>query len=289
VKQPGGSPGFGRRRMLLPLSLVALVIAGGVAALLGFVVFRSTAPGVPKASPAQVKARALSAIEDSDNLILHSVQTSTEYGYSSTTGETTRTVRQDRWQDMTTNRTLITQYDSNNQPQMEWSISVSGGTSTSSLLNYAGHSWVTFSNAVPAQAFAGNGSEHLAQSLEDQLASGMLTLVGSQTIDGHAALHVRWTLPMPPLPPNASGFTMPRPAEVDMWLDPTTYLPIRQESLTSKGEVLSQTDDVWLPRTPENLAKLKFVVPPGFTRQSASSGSSTGGSFSFGQTQITHP
>jgi hypothetical protein len=76
---------------------------------------------------------------------------------------------------------------------------------------------------------------------------------------------------------------------VDMWLDPTTYLPIRQESLTSKGEVLSQTDDVWLPRTPENLAKLKFVVPPGFTRQSASSGSSTGGSFSFGQTQITHP
>ena len=57
---------------------------------------------------------------------------------------------------------------------------------------------------------------------------------------------------------------------VDLWVDASTYLPVLQETSTG-GRVTNRTTYSWLPRTPENLAKLSLVVPPGFTHSSRNS------------------
>lgn len=49
---------------------------------------------------------------------------------------------------------------------------------------------------------------------------------------------------------------------LDMWVDATTYLPMRW-LLVQDGSV--PFDVTWLPPTPENLAQLKTQVPDGFT------------------------
>jgi hypothetical protein len=50
---------------------------------------------------------------------------------------------------------------------------------------------------------------------------------------------------------------------MDLWVDATTYLPV-QTQFQQEGATPYAVS--WLPPTPENLAKLKTVVPPGFTR-----------------------
>jgi hypothetical protein len=75
--------------------------------------------------------------------------------------------------------------------------------------------------------------------------------VGSEKLAGNDAVHLRWsTIP---------GFTL------DLWVDATTYLPVRHISAGAKGG--STVDYTWLPRTPENLAGLDLAPPAGFTHR----------------------
>jgi hypothetical protein len=53
-------------------------------------------------------------------------------------------------------------------------------------------------------------------------------------------------------------------APMDLWVDATTYLPVRWQ-LRQDGS--APFDVTWLPPTPEHLAQLTTVVPPGFTEQ----------------------
>ena len=54
------------------------------------------------------------------------------------------------------------------------------------------------------------------------------------------------------------------------WVDPATYLPVRDVTTISPpatGRVTTITDDFrWLPPTPANLADLDVRIPPGFTQ-----------------------
>ena len=48
-------------------------------------------------------------------------------------------------------------------------------------------------------------------------------------------------------------------------MNATTYLPMREYQRMSNGQQ-SVTDYVFLPPTPANLAKLRPVIPAGYTR-----------------------
>ena len=50
-----------------------------------------------------------------------------------------------------------------------------------------------------------------------------------------------------------------------MWVNATTYLPMREHVRWSDGQQ-SVFDYVFLPPTPQNLAKLRLVIPAGYTR-----------------------
>jgi hypothetical protein len=53
----------------------------------------------------------------------------------------------------------------------------------------------------------------------------------------------------------------------------TTYLPMREYQRMSNGQH-SVFDYVFLPPTPENLAKLRPVIPAGYTRADCAQGPS---------------
>ncbi|RKR89985.1 hypothetical protein BDK92_4349 [Micromonospora pisi] len=86
--------------------------------------------------------------------------------------------------------------------------------------------------------------------LQDALAGGTLTLVGEESLDGRATVHLRW-VPVP-------GST------TDIWVDADTYLPVRKTSAGPKAS--DEINFEWLPRTPENLAKVEGAAPADYKK-----------------------
>lgn len=99
--------------------------------------------------------------------------------------------------------------------------------------------------------------------IKAELADDKLEVVGTEVVDGQAAIHLRkredtptgtdvppFGLRLPPFDPYEDlHFT-------DLWVSESTYLPIRTDDI----------DHVWLPPTSENLALLKPPVPADYTR-----------------------
>lgn len=88
--------------------------------------------------------------------------------------------------------------------------------------------------------------------IQDAIAQGRIEVVGpGEPVNGKETVRLR---------------TVPGKADVpmDLWVDATSYLPVRWQ-FRQEGSTLF--DVSWLPPTPENLAQLKTVVPPGFTEQ----------------------
>ncbi len=95
-----------------------------------------------------------------------------------------------------------------------------------------------------------------AATLRAQVATGQVTLVGTTTVNGQQALALRDT---------SSKYGV-----IELWVDPTTYLPIQEIDVPAGASVDSdqsiRTEYQWLPPTPANLAQLTLngAIPPGF-------------------------
>jgi hypothetical protein len=128
-------------------------------------------------------------------------------------------------------------------------------------------------HSVPANLQPhGSRAAEAAQANRDEVANSTATILSRAVIDGRQTLHLHQTIhPAAPPPPNGmplpNGFHFPTmPAfNVDTWVDPLTYLPVRTR-LGGFGRQGSSsiTDETWLPRTPANIAKTKVVIPAGF-------------------------
>ncbi len=102
---------------------------------------------------------------------------------------------------------------------------------------------------TPAQA---------ANALRDAINAGSMTDAGPAEVDGQRAIHL------------VQG--SPKTGEIDMWVDPVTYLPIRTIE-TAPGESVAsdraiRDDYKWLPDTAANLSLLTpaGAIPAGFTQ-----------------------
>jgi hypothetical protein len=94
-------------------------------------------------------------------------------------------------------------------------------------------------------------------SIQSAIKNGRVELLGLETVDGQRALHLRF-------------FAEQRGYRLDMWVDATTYLPVREDDSVITSDRDGPEDPVlittfsWLPRTAENLALLDLTPPPGF-------------------------
>jgi len=91
------------------------------------------------------------------------------------------------------------------------------------------------------------------RTIGQDVAAGRYSLAGSSTVDGRRALRLTSTTATPGLHPVRKQTTL--------WVDATTYLPIR---LTSTGHATDETTFAWSPATAGNRAALEITVPAGF-------------------------
>ena len=106
-----------------------------------------------------------------------------------------------------------------------------------------------------------------AAGIRAEIANGQFTVIGPTELDGQQAIELKINVP-----PNHEA--PPHIVAELMWVNATTYLPMRDYTRWSNGQQ-SVGDYVFLPPTPENLAKLRPVIPAGYTRA--------------GRTQVTGP
>jgi hypothetical protein len=95
-----------------------------------------------------------------------------------------------------------------------------------------------------------------ADALKKAIDEGRMELIGVETIGDKETHHLRL-------------FATRRGYQIDLWVDATSYLPVRQTSTVIDGpeEPVLTSDYDWLPRDEENLAKLELTPPPDFVKE----------------------
>jgi len=152
------------------------------------------------------------------------------------------------------------------QPTTGYLVTVKPHRTTSIVIDYGNRTWrktiYPFGSSSDGRRAAGPAPStplQLAAQLRAKVKAGQVTLVGWATVDGQRAIHLRERMTH---------------GQVNLWVDPDSYLPIREID-TAPG--VSQTSDQairddyrWLPATKANLRLLTpaGAIPPGFTQAS---------------------
>jgi hypothetical protein len=97
-----------------------------------------------------------------------------------------------------------------------------------------------------------------AAGIRAEIANGQFTVIGRTELNGQQAIELKFNVP-----PNNEA--PPHVTAERMWVNATTYLPMRDYTRWSNGQQ-SVADYVFLPPTPERLAKMRPVIPAGYTR-----------------------
>jgi hypothetical protein len=104
-----------------------------------------------------------------------------------------------------------------------------------------------------------------AAGIRAEIANGQFTVIGRTVLNGQQAIELRFNVP----PGNEAP---PHVTAERMWVNAATYLPMRDYTRWSDGRQ-SVFDYVFLRPTAERLAKLRPVIPAGYTRAGCAPGS----------------
>jgi hypothetical protein len=102
-----------------------------------------------------------------------------------------------------------------------------------------------------------------AAGIRAEIANGQFKVVRQTELHGQQAIELQINVP-----PNNEA--PPHVTAARLWVDATTYLPMREYLRMSNGQQ-NVTDYTFLPPTPENLAKLRPEIPAGYTHVSGNS------------------
>ena len=105
--------------------------------------------------------------------------------------------------------------------------------------------WPTTGPILPRQ------TPQVASAIEQALQDGDLTIVGSAVVSGQQTIEL------------SAAATSSR-GSYDIWVDPTTYLPVQVTETSIAGTL--QTEFEWLPPTQSNLTLLNPRIPSGFAQ-----------------------
>jgi hypothetical protein len=97
-----------------------------------------------------------------------------------------------------------------------------------------------------------------AAGIRAEIAHGQFTVVGRTELHGQQAVELKINVP-------PSNEAPPHVTAARLWVDATTYLPMRQFLRMSNGEQ-NVTDYTFLPPTAQNLTKLRPEIPAGYAK-----------------------
>lgn len=150
------------------------------------------------------------------------------------------------------------------QPTTGYLVTVKPHRTTSIVIDYGNRTWrktiYPFGSSSDGRRAAGPAPStplQLAAQLRAKVKAGQVTLVGWATVDGQRAIHLRERM--------AQG-------QVNLWVDPDSYLPIREidtaPGVSPTSDQAIRDDYRWLPATKANLRLLTpaGAIPAGFTQ-----------------------
>jgi hypothetical protein len=189
--------------------------------------------------------------------------------------------RDESWEDPVTGSGRQVAYDAQGQIESVFGTITRGRTQRTVWVLYPARNWTSDEHRVPFEVpHVRNSAARIAQTYRDKVANGKAKILGRTLIGGRQTLHLHETIHFPPpTPPNGvplpKGFRLPPTPDfqVDSWVDPVTYLPVRTTSFAENRGAASVTDESWLLRTKANIAKTKVVIPAGFKRLIPNQGS----------------
>ncbi len=267
------------------LVLIGVVLgAVAVAAVTAIVVTRGHHTAAPPRTGGQVTQRMLQALTTTDDQIM--VETSQNVSIRNPAGPNP-TPEPDghsvQWLDLATGKLRSVSYGLDGSIEFESVAGTAGGALRIDMVIYPESVWTT---TTSPDIGASSHRSDVAGSFRRMVADGVFTLVGRETIDGENVLDLRHQVTMP-----AGNGPIPAPVALrelttDLWVDASTYLPVRQTTRNGTGVVTQTSTYTFVPRTAANLANLNLVVPPGFTHQTASTGSSGSVSISTGSVTL---
>ena len=150
------------------------------------------------------------------------------------------------------------------QPTTGYLVTVKPHRTTSIVIDYGNRTWrktiYPFGSSSDGRRAAGPAPStplQLAAQLRAKVKAGQVTLVGWATVDGQRAIHLRERMTH---------------GQVNLWVDPDSYLPIREidtaPGVSPTSDQAIRDDYRWLPSTQANLRLLTpaGVIPAGFTQ-----------------------
>jgi hypothetical protein len=162
----------------------------------------------------------------------------------------------EQWRDPTGSRWRVDEIGPDGKPRRAMLVTgPDDGTRTVLTVDYTDRAWWTYrldQPEVPSDVSwiaMSDGPEDI----QDTLRRLSLHLVGTERVDGQDTIHLGG--------PKPTG----RGIAVDIWVDATTYLPVRIAFVSPDLSVTSRY--TWLPRTPQNLAPFDLKPPAGFTQR----------------------
>jgi hypothetical protein len=178
------------------------------------------------------------------------------------------TARIESWSDSLTGRMRQLVFE-RGRLVVAYGDSLENGVKQAVWVHYDRGTWTSQQVGVGTGATNDNGAAVTAQRNRDRVAQGKAEVVGRERIDGRQLLRLRQFVPASAKP--GFGHVSPPGYHLDTWVDPLTYISIR-DRFTTRGQS-STTDETWLPRNAHNVALTRLAIPAGFKRVSA------GGSF----------
>ena len=150
------------------------------------------------------------------------------------------------------------------QPTTGYLVTVKPHRTTSIVIDYGNRTWrktiYPFGSSSDGRRAAGPAPStplQLAAQLRSKVKAGQVTLVGWATVDGQRAIHLRERMTH---------------GQVNLWVDPDSYLPIREidtaPGVSPTSDQAIRDDYRWLPATKANLRLLTpaGAIPAGFTQ-----------------------
>jgi hypothetical protein len=181
------------------------------------------------------------------------------------TYEGVRAQREETWYDSLTGAQREVTFGADGRMTREIGTIRSGEKARSIWVAYPERSWYVTRDPF-WQLAQPDAAAVVAQSYREKVVRRKARIVGRALVDGRAALRLHETVkPLRPSFPGSSAPTRTFPVlEIDTWVDPVTYVPVRTRTVI--GDDWTQVDSTWLPRTAANVAKTQVGVPSGFRR-----------------------
>jgi hypothetical protein len=269
---PAARPGRTARRRVAGPALIAVAVAAvaAVAAIVtvGHSPARTHSPVAihPVTRPvvrtaAYVVAHLRSALSTNSDVI-----DVIEHAPNSQTG---KPVADETWSTSLSHTYRITDLSQAGRPVTGYLVTITAHRTVSIVINYRTRTWTR--TVYPFGSASDRGKPgprrqtvlDMVAQIRAQVRAGKITLIGPATVDGQRAIHL------------IQRFST---GDVNMWVSPATYLPIREID-TARGVPETspraiRDDYRWLPATPASLRLLTTAaaIPPGFTKTTSSNG-----------------